>query len=73
MKIRGEFIFPAKLKDEPIICALCKQFDITLSIIEASFSTDTGWAILVLEGAETELNKTFEYLKNRGIEIRKGD
>lgn len=42
MKIKAEFIFPKELKDEPLICDICKQFNITLSILEASFSTDTG-------------------------------
>jgi len=70
MKIKAEFTFPAKLKEEPIICNICKQYDVILSIVEASFSTDTGWAILVLEASEAELNKTFAYLKNYGVEIQ---
>ena len=55
MKIKAEFIFPAELKDEPLICQICKDFNIVLSIVEASFSTETGWAILVLEAEEAEL------------------
>lgn len=70
MKIKAEFIFPQKLKDEPLIWAICKQFDITLSIIEASFSTDTGWAILVLEAQDTEIVKTLKYLTDKGVEIK---
>ncbi len=70
MEIKTELTFPGELKDEPIICNICKQFDIVLSIIEASFSTDTGWAILILKGSETELKKTVEYLKNKGVEIK---
>ena len=70
MKIKAEFIFPEKLKDEPLICDICKQFDITLSILEASFSTDTGWAILVLEAKDTEIIKTLKYLTDKGVEIK---
>lgn len=70
MRVKIEVIFPANLKDEAIICGICKQFNIVLKIIEASFSTETGWAILILEATETELKKTFEYLKNKGIEIK---
>lgn len=69
MQIKAEFTFPGKLKDEAIICNLCKQFDIVLKIVEASFSTDTGWAILTLEGKEEELKKTFEFLQNKGVNI----
>jgi len=69
MKIKAEFTFPGALKEEPLICNICKQFNIVLNIIEASFSTDTGWAILVLEAAEAEINKTLAYLKSYGVEI----
>jgi hypothetical protein len=71
MRIRAELNFPADLKDEPIICQVCKKFDITLSIVEASFSTDIGWAILILEGEREDLEQTLGYLKGRGVEIAK--
>lgn len=67
MKIKAELTFPGELKEEPIICNLCKKFDIILNIVEASFSTDTGWAILVFEGNEEELKKASEYLKDKGV------
>lgn len=69
MKIRAELTFPGELKDEPIICSLCKEFEITLNIVEASFSTDIGWAILVFKGTGEELKRAFDYLKDKGIKI----
>lgn len=69
MKIKAELTFPGELKDEAIICYLCKKFDIILNILEASFSTDTGWAILIFDGNEEELAKAFEYLKGYKVEI----
>lgn len=69
MQIKAELTFPGELKDEAIICYLCKTFDIVLNIVEASFSTDTGWAILVFNGREEELKKAFEYLQNKGVKI----
>jgi ABC-type methionine transport system ATPase subunit len=69
MKIRAEFTFPGELKEEPLICNICKQFAIVLNIIEASFSTDTGWAILILQAEEPEINKTLAYLKSYGVQI----
>ena len=68
-KIFLELTFPAELKEEPIICNLCKKFDIVLNIVEASFSTDTGWAILILEGTQEELDKAFNHLKDTGVII----
>lgn len=69
MRIKAELNFPSKLKDEPLICWVSKKFDITLSILEASFTTEVGWAILVFEGEIEEVNKALEYLKNKGVEI----
>ncbi len=69
MKIKAELTFPGELKEEAIICNLCKKFDIILNIVEASFSTDTGWAILIFDGKEEELQRAFQYLKDWGIKF----
>lgn len=69
MKIKAELTFPAELKEEAIICTLCKKFDLILNIVEASFSTDTGWAILIFEGNEGELEKALQYLKDKGVKF----
>lgn len=69
MKIKAELTFPGELKEEAIICFLCKKFDVILNIVEASFSTATGWAILVLEGEEQELKKAFDYLRDKGVKF----
>lgn len=69
MQIKAELTFPGELKEEPIICYLCKKYDIILNIVEASFSTDTGWAILVLQGQEEELKRALEYLKDKGVKF----
>lgn len=63
--------FPGTLKDESIICYLCKNFNINLNIIEASFSMYSGWAILKIEGEEQEIEKGFKYLESKGINIEK--
>ena len=70
MKIKAEFIFPGELKEEAVIWYICKNFDIVLNILEASFSTETGWAILILEGSNENIEKTFSYLSGKRIEIK---
>jgi len=71
MKIALGLTFPGNLKDEAVICNICKNYDINLNIIEASFSFQKGWAFLEIEGAEAELDKTFNYLRDKGIHIEK--
>ena len=70
MKIVIGLTFPGELKDESIICYLCKKFDINLNILEASFSMYSGWAILGIEGSEEEIERAFGYLKSKKINIQ---
>jgi len=63
--------FPGKLKDESVICYLCKNYDIDLNMIEASFSMSSGWAILEIEGDEKEIERAFDYLIAKNIKIQK--
>ncbi len=71
MKITIGLTFPGELKDEAIICYLCKNFNIELSILEASFSEYSGWAILGIEASEEEIKKAFKYLSSKGINIQR--
>lgn len=69
-KVKVELIFPKNLKDEQIICSMCKKFGISFSIIEASFSTELGWAILKLEGQSEDLKQALDYVNKFGVEIK---
>ena len=71
MKMVIGLTFPGELKDESIICTLCKNFDIKLNIFEASFSMYSGWAILGIEGEEEALKKSFDFLRTKNINIEK--
>lgn len=63
-------VFPGTLQDEAIICSICKNFDVDLNIIEASFSMSSGWAILKIEGKEAEVKKVFDYLKSKNVRLQ---
>jgi ABC-type methionine transport system ATPase subunit len=71
MKMIIGLTFPGELKDESIICCLCKNYDIKLNIFEASFSMYSGWAILGIEGEEEELKRAFDFLRTKNINIEK--
>jgi ABC-type methionine transport system ATPase subunit len=71
MNITIGLTFPGELKDEAIICYLCKNFNIELSILEASFSEYSGWAILGIKGNDEEIKKSFAYLSSKGINIQR--
>ena len=71
MQIAIGLTFPGTLQDEAVICNLCKNYDICLNIIEASFSMSSGWAILTAQGEEDELKKVFEYLAEKKIKVQR--
>jgi len=64
-----ELFIPGDLKDEPIIYELIKKFGAEVKIIEASFSAESGWAILVLKGKSDELDDMIEYLEKKGVNV----
>jgi len=70
MKMSIGLTFPGTLQDESIICYLCKKFDISLNIIEASFSMEAGWSILTVEGQEGEIKRAFDYLAEKGVKVQ---
>ena len=69
METSIELFIPGDLKDEPIICNMIKNFDVEMKIVEASFSTESGWAYLVINGEKPEVDKMFDYLKGKGVNI----
>jgi len=66
---RVELFIPGELKEEPIICRMIKDHDIELRIIEASFSTESGWAYLIINGDKKEIEKMLGSLRKMGIKI----
>lgn len=67
--IEVELTFPGKLKNEPVFYYIIKNFKVIPNILEASFSTDMGWAIVKFQGEEKELSRLFEYLRSCQVEI----
>ncbi len=70
MKMAIGLTFPGNLQDESVICYLCKNFDISLNIIEASFSMSSGWAFLEVEGEKEEVKRSFDYIVSKGIKMQ---
>lgn len=64
-----ELNIPSSSKDEPIFYYIIKNFDVIPNIIEASFSTDMGWAVVNFEGEPKELEKVFNFLAEKEVEV----
>ena len=70
MKMSIGLTFPGTLQDESIICYLCKKYEVSLNIIEASFSMEAGWSILQIEGEQEEIKRAFDYLAEKGVKVQ---
>jgi ABC-type methionine transport system ATPase subunit len=69
IEVQVELFIPGELKDEPIIYNMIKEYDVFVKIVEASFSTESGWAFLSLKGEKKEMERLFKYLKDKGISV----
>lgn len=68
-EVKVELFIPGDLKDEPIICDMIKNFKITMKIVEASFSTESGWAYLIIDGRQEEVDRMFDSLQKKGVKV----
>ena len=69
MDEKVELFIPGELKDESVICDMIRNFEIDMKIVEASFSTESGWAYLLIGGDKKELGKLFTFLDSKGIRV----
>ena len=68
-EVKVELFIPGELKDEPIICEMIKNFKIDMKIMEASFSTESGWAYLIINAESDEIERLYDYLRSKGVNI----
>jgi len=68
-ELRVELFIPGDLKEEHIICDMIKNYNITMKIVEASFSTESGWAYLLIDGEKDEIERAFSSLRGRGVNV----
>ncbi|MFH1753895.1 MAG: NIL domain-containing protein [Candidatus Omnitrophota bacterium] len=69
-KKKIELTIPSDLKEEPIIYFIGRDFKVLPNIIEASFSTSMGWAVLTVEGDDAEIERLIESLKERNVKVK---
>ncbi len=69
-KIRVQLIYKEDLVKEPIICMVCKKFDIVLNIRKATVTKDTGVLVVEIDGEEEEIEKVIDFLKEKGIDVQ---
>jgi len=69
MKRRVKLTFPQRLIKEPVIFSMAKQFDVMPNIRRARITETVGEMVLELEGAEENLKKGIQALRDQGVDV----
>lgn len=69
MKTRIKLTFPQDLIREPVIFVMAKEFNIMPNIRRARVTETVGEMILELEGADDNIEKGIESLKQKGVNV----
>lgn len=63
--------FDRKIWDQPVVCHLSKDFDLTFNILKAQITPkEEGLVVLELTGPDTEYRKGIRYLREQGVKIQ---
>ncbi|MBW1721998.1 MAG: 4Fe-4S binding protein [Deltaproteobacteria bacterium] len=66
--------FPAGVVNEPIVCNLAKQFDLTFNILKATiYPRREGLVVMELRGHRKNFQKGIRYLKSLGMKVESVD
>jgi len=69
MKKRVKLTFPQNLIREPVIFTMAKKYDVMPNIRRARVTDTIGEMILELDGADENVEKGIQTLKEQGIEV----
>ena len=63
--------FPHRLIDQPIVCKLVKDYNLTFNILKASITPqEEGLLVLEVSGETADYKKGIQYLEKIGVKIQ---
>ncbi len=68
--VRLQLIYPEELVKEPVLCMVCKNFDVILNIRTAKVTSDTGMLTVEIDGDSDEIEKAIKFIEERGISVQ---
>ncbi|MDQ7039045.1 MAG: NIL domain-containing protein [Aquificota bacterium] len=68
--VRLQLIYPEELVKEPIICMVCKNFDVVLNIRTAKVTQDTGMLTVEIDGEPEEIEKAIRFIEEKGVTVQ---
>jgi ABC-type methionine transport system ATPase subunit len=68
--IRVQLIYPEDKIKEPLLCAVCKNFDVVVNIRTAKVSKDTGILTVEIDGEAEEIDRAIKFLEEKGVIVQ---
>jgi ABC-type methionine transport system ATPase subunit len=62
-------VLPPSLHDEPVINKLLRRYSFTVNILGANVTAEEGWMDIQITGKAAEIDSSFSWLREQGIEI----
>ncbi|NPB07000.1 MAG: FeS-binding protein [Aquificae bacterium] len=68
--IRLQLIYPEDKVKEPVLCRLCKSFDVVVNIRTAKVTKDAGVMAVEIDGEEEEIERAIRFLQEQGVIVQ---
>ncbi len=68
--VRLQLIYPEELVKEPILCMVCKNFDVILNIRTAKVTKDTGILTVEIDGEAEEIESAIKFIEEKGVSVQ---
>ncbi len=68
--VRLQLIYPEEMIREPVLCMVCKNFDVILNIRTAKVTQDTGILTVEIDGDSDEIEKAIKFIEEKGVTVQ---
>ncbi len=68
--IRLQLIYPEEKVKEPVLCMVCKNFDVVVNIRTAKVTKDTGILTIEMDGESEEIEKAMKFIEDKGVMVQ---
>lgn len=68
--IRLQLIYPEEKVKEPVLCMVCKSFDVVVNIRTAKVTKDTGILTIEMEGEAEEMEGAMKFIEAKGVMVQ---
>ncbi len=68
--VRLQLIYPEDLVKEPILCSVCKSFNVIVNIRTAKVTQDSGILTVEIDGDAEEIERAIKFIQEKGVDVQ---